>query len=851
MHFWQLFILFLWLNRFNQYQPPIALNFLRIFLSAFIYLLFITRLSAQNISFSGTIQDGHSKEPISYASVYFSKSVIGKTSDSAGNFTFNIPHFLKDTLVVSYVGYELFKLPLTDSINNKKIIIDLQRGVGTNNVIVKTKFSRGLFLWKKIMAKKKQYNRYNLPNFSYEAYNKLEIDIKNFKAEKAKKNFLLKPFAFVFDNIDSSSEKEPFLPAYLLESVSDYAFQRSPKKYSETIKATKTIGFKNESFSKLMGVMNQNINIYGNYINIIDKDFIGPLNENADVYYNFSVPDTQITNGNKIYHFVFTPKHPGQNTFLGDAWVTGLTFQIQKINLYLGKDANINYIDRISVFQEFIPLNDSVYFLNRDKFFADFKVLGKQSLTFIGRKTTSYRNIVYNSDVVTQFFKQQNIEEVVKADPGSNATADSVWTTLRHDSLSKNEKAIYTTIDKLLQMPKFQRLQNTLKFIGTGYKQLSNFEIGPWFNWISSNSWEGTRFRFDLGTTTGFNKNIYLHSYLAYGTLDKNIKGKAEAYWILKRNPNRLRLHLSYSNDIDNGINQLGDVGQDNIFSLAIRKPNTTRKFIQLKDLRFEVFNEIGKGFSTEWFVSHRQYNPLKNLPLKTSFPAKNGEPLNSFELALKLRFAYLETFVEGDYFRSSLGTKYPVAELVLTKGFSGVFKSAYDYTKIALTVKDYMKISPYGSFSYKLYAGKIFGTLPFTLLENHPGNDIYYYSSGSFNLMNRFEYLSDKYAGINVEHNIGSGLFRFTNITRKLKWRQFWNAKAVTGSLSNENTALNNTTGIFKTLNKKTYLEMGTGIDNIFKLFRIDFIWRVLPRPLPENKTSRFGIFGSFQFQF
>ena len=758
---------------------------------------------------------------------------------------------LLDTLVVSYVGYELYKIPINDTVNNKKIIIQLQRGAATNAVIVRSKFNKGLFLWKKIMSKKKQYNRYSLPNFGYEAYNKLEVDIKNFKPEKAKKNFLLKPFAFVFDNIDSTSEKEPFLPAYLLESISDYAFQRNTKKFFENIKASKTIGFKNESISKMMGVMNQNVNVYGNYVNVMDKDFIGPFNDNADVYYNFFVPDTQVVNGKKIFHFVFSPKRYGQNTFEGDAWVMGITFQILKINLYLGKDANINYIDRISVFQEFIPVNDSVYFLNRDKFFADFKVLGKQSLTLIGRKTTSYRNIIINSDSITNLFKQQTVEEITKTTPGSTAQTDSVWNVLRHDSLSKNEKAIYTTINKLLQMPKFQRLQNTLKFIGTGYKTLTNYEIGPWFNWISANSWEGTRLRFDLGTTTGFNKQIYFHTYLAYGFGDKKFKGKAEAYWIVKSDPKRFRLHLSYSNDIDNGISQIGDVGQDNIFSLAIRKPNTTRKFIQLQDTRFEIFNELGKGFSTEWFISHRKYNPLKNLPFKTTFPVKEGEALTNFEVALKLRFAYLEQFIEGDYFRYSMGTKYPVAELMVAKGFSRVVNSAYSYTKIGASVKDYMKISPYGSFSYKIYAGKINGTLPFAFLENHPGNDIYYYDPGSFNLMNRFEYLSDKYAGINVEHNVGSGLFRFIPITRKLKWRQFWNAKTVWGSLNDENKALNNSSNTFKTLNGSTYLEVGTGIDNIFKILRLDFVWRVLPRPLPDNKSSRFGIFGSFQFQF
>jgi hypothetical protein len=809
------------------------------------------KINAQSVTITGTIQDAHTKEPVSYASVYFSRSGIGKVSDSAGNFTFHFNNLVGDTLVVSYIGYEIYKFPMAGFVRDKPLIILLQRGGMGNVVIVKSKFNKGLYVWKKIMSKKKQYNRYNLPNFGYEAYNKLEVDLKNFNSNKVIRNLILKPFSFILDNVDSTSEKDPFLPAYLVESISDYAYQRNPKKYFETIKASNTKGFTNESITRLMGVMNQNVNIYGNFVNVMDKDFISPFNDNADDYYIFSVPDTQLVGGKKILHFIFNPKRPGQNTFQGDAWVVDKTWQIQKISLYLGKDANINYIDRISVFQEFLPINDSVYFLNRDKFFADFRVLGKQSLTLIGRKTTSYRKIIINNDSITHLFDNQPIQELVKTDPGVALKSDSAWNVLRHDTLSVNEKAIYTTIDKLLLNPKFQKLQRTLKFIGTGYKEIGNYEIGPWFNWISSNQWEGTRFRFDLGTNTGFNKNIYLHGYLAYGTLDKKLKGKAEAYWILKRKPKRLRLHAAYSDDIDNGISQVGEVSQDNIFSLAIRKPNTTRKFIQVKNMRFEVFNELGKGFSTEWFVTHLQYTPLKNLPFKTSFPVSSGEPLTNFEVALKLRFAYLEQFVESDYFRYSLGTKYPIVEVMLAKGMPGIFNSAYSYTKISASIRDYIKISPYGSFSYKAYAGKISGTLPFAFLENHPGNDIYYYNPSAFNLMNRFEYLSDKYAGINVEHNIGSGLFRFIPITRKLKWRQFWNIKTLWGSLSDANQTLNNSTGIFKTLNGKTYMEAGTGIDNILKILRLDFVWRVLPTPLTAQKTSRFGIFGSFQFQF
>ena len=823
------------------------MNLIKYLIPIFLFF-FPVKLYAQSVNLTGIIEDAHTKEPVSYASVYFVKSGMGKTSDSSGKFSFNLGKALHDTLVISYVGYETIKEPINIQEGEKMITILMQRGGLNNGVIVKAKVNKGLFLWKKIMSKKKQYNRYSLPNFAYEAYNKLEVDFKNFNPQKLKKNFLLKQFAFIFNNIDSTSENEPFLPAYLLESLSDYAYQKNSKKYLENIKASNTKGFNNESITKMLGVMNQNVNVYDNYVNVMDKNFIGPFNDNADNYYNFSVPDTQIISGKKIFHFLFRPKRAGQNTFEGDAWVTAQTYQIQKISLYLSKDANVNIIDRISIFQEFIPINDTVNFLNRDKFFADFRVLGKQSLTLIGRKSTSYKNIVINSDSVTRLFKDQSQEEVIKTTPGVNKITDSAWAKLRHDSLSTNEKSIYTTIDKLLSMPKFQHLQSRLRFLATGYTDNGNVEFGPWFNWVSSNAWEGTRFRFDLGTNTGFNKKIYLHTYLAYGTRDKKLKGQAEAYWLVKKTSNRLRLHTSFSKDLDNGISQVGEVSQDNIFSLAIRKPGITRKFIKLQDTRFEVFKEFGKGFSGELFLVHRKYSPLLNLPF---INYAKEQPLTNFETAFRLRFAYQEHFVEGDYFRYSLGSKYPVAEVLLAKGISGIAKSAYHYTKISGSVKDHINVSPLGTVFYKAYAGKITGTLPFTFLENHPGNDIYYYNLAAFNLMSRFEYLSDKYAGVNIEHNIGSGIFRFTSLTRKLKWRQFWNIKTLWGSLNQDNTALNNSGNNFKTLNGKTYVELGTGIDNIFKILRLDFVWKVSPNSSAENKASNFGLFGSFQFQF
>jgi hypothetical protein len=218
----------------------------------------------------------------------------------------------------------------------------------------------------------------------------------------------------------------------------------------------------------------------------------------------------------------------------------------------------------------------------------------------------------------------------------------------------------------------------------------------------------------------------------------------------------------------------------------------------------------------------------------------------------LKLRFAYLERFLQDDFFRTSLGSDYPVVELNYTRGLNGLLGGNYNYTKLRFSLSDYLKIPPLGNLYYIFYAGRVYGTVPYMLLNIAPGNEIYYYNKYAFNLMNRYEYIFDRYGGFNIEHTIGAGLLRFLPKNNRLKWRQFWNAKILWGGLSDANAKLNIKSDFpFETLNERTYIELGTGIDNILRFFRIDLVWRVSPQPIPSERYKRFGIFGSFRFSF
>ncbi len=807
----------------------------------------------QQKSIRGLVKDGHSDELLPFVSVQFKNSSVGKITDSSGSFVFILSRWPSDTLVITSVGYQPFYFVIPKNIDTVNISASLQPGVASAEVIVKAKakHSRGWYLWKKVVAHRDSNNIFKNDNFTYNVYNRLEVDINNISTEKIQKNILLRNFKVLANNIDSTSEEKPILPTFFSETLSDFYYQKSPHKTREVIRANQITGVKNESITKYLGSLYQNVVIYQNFIPVFDKEYISPINDNGDAYYNYRLADTQMVAGRRLLHLIFIPKQKGQNTFTGDCWVDSATYAIQKVILHVTGQTNINFVDKLSIVQESTLINDSTWFLSKDKFIVNLSPLGNKAFGFIARKTTNYNRVKVNVAEVSAELAKNTIEEEIEVLPDVKNRTASYWDSTRIEPLTKTETGIFVMIDSLQKSPAYKKTYKAISFIGTGYKDIGKFQIGPWFSWFSSNGWEGTRLRFDLGTTKKFSKHLWLHGYLAYGFTDKRFKKQGEALWLLRQKPWEY-LRMSYVDDLSFTQNSnSGDLSGSNVASGFIRKTGIPIKYINIEEKKLEYFRDTKTGFSATVTVANKTFTPLKNMPDKTFFPVKDGEPLNTTELSLRLRFAYLETFFERNFFRYSLGSTYPIVQVEFTQGIKGILKSSYNYRKLSASISDGISLAPFGRISCSLYAGKVFGTLPYVLLEVHPGNETQYYNKDAFNLMNRYEFVSDSYAGFSVEHNVGSGLFKYIPLTRKLKFRQFWNVKAVTGSVSDANRTLNFANNYpLKSLDNKLYVEAGTGVDNIFKLLRLDLVWRLLPTPLPYNKSSRFGVFGSLHFQ-
>lgn len=805
-------------------------------------------LQAQK-NLQGELLDKQSDEPVPFASIKFLHQGNGVLTDSLGRFALTLTtKDSTDTLQITSVGYQALSIPVSMFRDSGFATIHITVLPPQQGAVVKVKYNRALWFWRKIIQHKPQNDKHDLQNYGYEVYNKLELDLANVNKEKLGKFILLKPLNFVLDYADTTSEKKPFLPVYLTETLSDYYYQKNPRKTREIIKATITNGIDNESIIKQLGNTYQNVDVYLNSIPVFDKVYVSPLSDNADNYYNFKLLDTQYLGGKRLVHFAFNPKHPGGDLFTGDCWVHDTSFSIQKITLRPSQDANLNFITGLTLIQEFKLINDSTWFLYKDKFVADINPIGKEHIGFKARKTTTYKNVLINSNIVKKNIDSSKSSEEILVAPNVLNKPDSFWIQNRHEPLNNDEQTVYKVLDTLEKNKTYIHYRNAINFLTTGTKDIGNIRIGPWYNWISGDTIEGTRLRFDLATNRKFNDKLYLHGYLAYGFRDNTFKGQAEVKYMLNRTPWSY-ISAYYKKDLDNGQVYYDQLGSDNLFGFFFRKPGIAFKYQQVEEKKAEYYSETHSGFGFGVFASSREYKALLDLPGAELFPSKVGEPFNTFETGLRIRYAFEERTVEDNFQRYSFGSDYPIIELKYVHGFAGVLQSSYNYNKIDISISDYLNLPPHGTLYYNVFAGKTFGTLPYQLLDIQPGNNWYYYSRYSFNLMTRFEYLTDAYAGFNLEHNFGSGLFKYIKLTRKLKLRQFWEVKGVVGDLTNANQQLNYVGNYpFQSLNNKMYLEAGTGVDNILKFFRVDFMWRILPQPLPTIRSERFGVFFGFR---
>lgn len=800
-------------------------------------------LQSQPTKIRGKVTEKATHEPVPFVNVVLQGTTTGTVTDFNGEY-FIETKAIADSVVFTCLGYHPVTLPVVrQSFQNIDVEL-VQTDIQLNEVIVLPGENPAVTLLKKVIARKQVNNPENVSSFSYECYNKLQFDINNFD-ERYRKNKLMNKLQFVFDYVDTSAiTGKAYLPFLLVESISDNYFQSKPVLEREVIKASKISGTENKSIAQFTGKMYQTYNIYNNTLDVFGQGFVSPLSDYGTAFYKYYLIDSASMDGHWCYQISFKPRRKQESAFTGFVWIADTSFAVKKLQIRIPDDANLNFVNDLVATADYQQVNDSVWLPETDFLFIDFNLTDKTT-GFFGRKTTTYRNYQIGKEVPAEVRSLSNNisvqEDAMKKDP-------AYWENNRPVPLSEKEKNIYAMVDSVQSLPVYKTFVDLLNLFINYYYVVGKVEVGPYYTLYSFNPVEGNRFRLGGRTSNDFSTRLMLSGHLAYGTRDRKFKYGAGALYMLDKEP-----RLIVGGNFENDIQQLGK--SDNVFlsdnilsSLLSRHPNDKLTMVYTRKLYLE--KEWMTGLSNTVYFNHRRIIPGENVP----FNVFNGidtlslGAVRTTEFTLNTRFAYHEKYVEGEFERVSLGSWYPIVNLNFSAGVPNIFNSGYSYFKINMNIDHYINTYPLGYFKYNIDAGKIFGKVPYPLLELHKGNETYSFDYSSFNMMNYYEFASDQYASVFMEHHFQGFFLNKIPLLRKLKWREVVSAHGLIGSIND----INRQAMIFPFgLNdvREPYYEASAGVENIFKFLRVDAMWRL--NHLDHPDVSPFGIRAMLQVIF
>lgn len=805
-------------------------------------------LTQEKTIIRGVVTDASTGEPVPYASVLLKGTSVGTLTDAGGRY-FIETNTRASEIRFSFIGYD----PETRTIHpgtSQTIDIKLRlTSITLNEVTVKpgkreyrNRNNPAVELIENVISHKNLNRPESFDYLQYEKYEKIQLALSNI-SEEFKRAPMFRKYSFIFDNTDTTKRiGNEILPIYLKESISENYYRKVPVATKEIIRARKAINLEeyldNKGVTANLNYIFQNINIYDNEILFLTNKFLSPIAGTAPAFYRYYITDTITLMETKCIRLFFEPRNPSDFLFHGDLYVTlDSTYAVRSIDIGINKNINIDWVQGISVKQDFDNSGSNFWLLSKEDISIDVGLVKNAPGLYVQR-TVSYKDYIVNQPVADSVFTGPIVSEIT--DPSESNP--EFWEERRHVPLTRTERNLYSAVEDLKKVSSFRNQMGIVMLATTDFLELGKFEIGPVGSFYSFNSIEGSRIRFGGRTTPAFSKKITFEGYGAYGFDDRTFKYNTGV--TLSLTPRTIyqfpvkSLKLSYTKDTRIPGQELQFNQGDNFFLSFKRGEND--KLLMNNTLRFEYMNEFENHFS--YLLG---YNFTKQYPLGNLYYYKAGEApdpdgrrnIDISEIYLNVRFAPNESFYQGKLYRDHFPNKYPVIQLNTALG-SEVMKNSYNYLRLQMNISRRYYISILGYTDVTLEAGKIFGTVSFPMLFVHAANQTYAYQRSAYNLMNFLEFVSDKYVSINIDHSFNGFILNKIPLIKKLKFREIVTCKVIYGGIGRNNDPFNNA-NLFRfptgtdnipltyTLGKKPYVEAGVGLSNILRIFRVDLIKR------------------------
>jgi len=472
-----------------------------------------------------------------------------------------------------------------------------------------------------------------------------------------------------------------------------------------------------------------------------------------------------------------------------------------------------------------------------------------------GKRTTVYDHYVFDRARSPEFYKK-------KSDPYDPLVLnkdDAFWEANRLEALNSDEKGIYKMLDTLKTVPKFQTYYNLVSILGSGYVEIDkwNVDLGQVFSVFGYNEAEGVRIRAGARTYFGQNDPWRLEGYTAYGFGDDKFKYGISAKFLVdrksrfiisggnRRDVEQLGLSLTATNDV------LGrSLASSSVFTVG-SNDRLTNINLSTFNLEMEPVTNLRIGVGSSFRTLSSALPDAFNLDyIDPTSPTGISSEIKQFDINTMLIYTPGKRTIGNGVERRDINDNYSTLFLSYTNGVKDILESDFDYKKLQFSYTQPWQLGGFGRLLSTVEIGRTFGEVPLGLLSPVPGNQTFFSVYNTFSNLDFYEFVTDTYASVHLEHNFNGRIFSRIPGIRKWNLREIVGIRGVWGELSEANKLLSAPANIpLMAPSGDPYWEYSVGIGNIFKLLRIDFNFRGNYLDAPDARS--FGVTGAFGFYF
>ena len=784
---------------------------------------------------NGFVYDASGKN-LSYTTVSVKSKSINVISNERGFFSFEIsPGRYRATFM--HVGYKIKEIDILVTEKDLDLIVQMDLNTLTlQEVIVKSNGEDPAYEIIRNAIKSRKANANAISSFSCQSYLKGVV-----RTNAYPENFMGRKVDF--EDGDTSKQKIIFLS----ETIADIHF-RQPDETRVNVISTKVSGQSN-GFGLATPFL---ITFYENIISLPrvfnPRGFISPIADNALSYYEYKYLGAFSENGFLVNRIQVIPKRKWEPLFNGYIQILENSWKIQGVDLFLDKESQLELVSKLNISQQFEYSGFDIWTLKTQNIELTANIFG---FSGTGVFTTLYSQYNVNREHPKYIFGKT----LIKFDSLSNKRNENYWIENRPLPLLSEEIADYRKKDSLEQkkldpryLDSLDRIQNkitatSLLLNGLNFTKRSksaNISLEPLLKEISFNTVEGWsvqvsgNYRKDLR-----GRNAYsISPVIRYGTSNGHLNAFINSrYQFGKKYINSLSFgfgkriyQFNNRNPIPQIVNTISTLSDGNNFM----------KIYEAKFFQVNYFKGLGNGIDMDLGFAYQNRSSLENLTdinlwtgkdklanITPNFPTEISSAQMSSNrssvFTLRVRYKPGEKYIEYPDRVVRTFSRSPLFTMQFDKGVPKFLSSISDFTKWKLSASQEINLKIGGEFRYMIQAGgflnKNFVALPdfnhFSGNLTRKANPyVRSFQVAPFYALSNTDHF---YTALFLEHSFNGMITNKIPILRKL------NLRLISGA------------NLMRT-GDRNYAELFIGLDNILKIFRVDYVWGTNDWVFPRN---------------